>query len=82
VTAQTWTSFGRDITQTLFFIAVGTVTVLTYLKAKRTILQPIRTETFKEQLRAFTEVLRLFGGKRRSSSGSIFTFRDCSMSTQ
>jgi hypothetical protein len=36
---------------------------MTYLKAKRTLLQPIRTEIFKEQIKLFTEVLSMFTGK-------------------
>ena len=55
----------RDLFQTLFFICVGAVSILTYLKAKRTLLQPIRTETFKEQLKACSEVLSFFVGKGR-----------------
>lgn len=60
---QSSISVVRDIFQVLFFITVGTVTVLTYLKAKRTLLQPIRTEVFKEQLKVFADILTFFQGK-------------------
>ena len=50
----------REAIQAMFFIVVGTVTVLTYLKAKRTLLQPIRTEIFKEQIKTFAELLGFF----------------------
>jgi hypothetical protein len=51
------------IAQIAFYVVVGTVAVLTYRKAKDTLLQPIRTEVFKEQLRELSEVLGLFVGK-------------------
>jgi len=53
----------KDLANIAFFIVVGTVTVLTYKKAKRTILQPIRTEVFKQQLQLFSDILALFVGK-------------------
>lgn len=49
----------RDVFQILFFVVVGAITVLTYLKAKRTLLQPLRTELFKEQLKLLTEISTL-----------------------
>jgi hypothetical protein len=53
----------RDVVQIAFFVVVATVTVLTYIKAKRTVLQPIRTEVFKEQIKVFAEILGYFTGK-------------------
>jgi hypothetical protein len=53
----------RDVVQTLFFAIVATVTVLTYRRAKKTLLQPIRTEIFKAQLVEFTAILAMLGGK-------------------
>jgi hypothetical protein len=53
----------KDVVQTLFFLVVGVVTILTYLKARHTLLQPIRTEVFKEQVRVFSKILRIFSGK-------------------
>lgn len=58
-----WLPSIRDLFQILFFTVIGTVTILTYLKAKKTLLQPIRTETFKEQIKIFSEILGLFTGK-------------------
>jgi uncharacterized protein YbcI len=56
-------AIARDVVQIGFFIVVAAVTVLTYSKAKRTLLQPIRTEVFKEQIKVFAEILSYFTGK-------------------
>lgn len=64
----------RDIVQIFFFIIVAVVTVLTYLKAKKTLLQPIRTEIFKEQLKAFSEILGFFIGKKEAELRDDFVF--------
>lgn len=61
--ASNWVTVTQDIFQILFFIAVGTVTVLGYQTARKTLLQPLRTEVFKEQLKLFTEISELFVGK-------------------
>jgi len=53
----------KDVTNILFFIVVAVITILTYVKAKRTILQPIRTEVFKQQIGLFTQLLHEFIGK-------------------
>ena len=53
----------KDIVQVGFFAVMGTVAVLSYLKARKTLLQPLRTEVFKEQLRLLSDTLSLFIGK-------------------
>jgi len=53
----------RDAVQTAFYAGIGIVTVLTYLRAKKTLLQPLRTEIFKAQLQEFSQILGLFSGK-------------------
>lgn len=58
-----WLPAAKEIFQILFFVVVGIVTVLTFRKANKTLLQPIRTEVFKEQIKLFADVLRLFRGK-------------------
>ncbi|MGB9180467.1 MAG: hypothetical protein WCB68_14640, partial [Pyrinomonadaceae bacterium] len=60
---QQWLPNIRDFFQILFFIIISTITILTYLKAKKTLLQPLRTEIFKEQLKTFSDILGLFTGK-------------------
>jgi len=47
----------RDVVQIAFFVVIAAVTVLTYFHAKRTILQPIRTEVFKQQLKLMSDIL-------------------------
>ncbi len=58
-----WLSAARDITQVVFYCVVTVVTILTFLRARKTLLQPLRTEVFKAQLGIFSELLRLLGGK-------------------
>ena len=59
----TWLPHIKDIANIAFFLTTGIVAVLTYMSAKKTILQPIRTEVFKEQLKEFSKTLELFYGK-------------------
>lgn len=53
----------KDSIQIIFFAVIATLGLLTYLKAKKTLLQPIKTEIFKEQVKAFADVLKFFSGK-------------------
>lgn len=56
-------TIAKDIANIAFYAIVATVTVLTYRRAKRTILQPLRTEIFKQQLGLFSSVLEVFVAK-------------------
>lgn len=53
----------KDLSNILFFGTVSLVTVLSYLQARKTLFAPIRTETFKLQLKAFEELLLFFQNK-------------------
>jgi hypothetical protein len=50
----------KDCVDIVFFFVVGTVAVLAFLQARKTLFMPIRTETFKLQLKAFEDVLLFF----------------------
>lgn len=52
-----------DSFQIVFWVVVGTVTVLTFKQARRTVLQPLRTEVFKLQLEQMREILSFFVGR-------------------
>lgn len=52
-----------DVFQIAFWVVVGTIAVLTYRQARKTILQPLRTEVFKLQLEQMREVMSLFVGR-------------------
>lgn len=56
-------SLMKDIVNILFFFVTGYVGFSTYLKAKDTILQPIRTEVFKLQIKLFEQIMEIFNGK-------------------
>ncbi|MFI5252453.1 MAG: hypothetical protein ACHQQQ_08490 [Bacteroidota bacterium] len=52
--------FLKDYLNALFFLVVGIISILTYFQAKKTIFAPIKTETFKYQLKTFEEILLFF----------------------
>ena len=62
LSVKDWVSVIRDGFQILFFSVVGCLAILTYLRARKTVLQPIRTEIFKEQQRVFASLLAMFAG--------------------
>lgn len=53
----------KNLANILFFVVVAMVTILSYLQARKTIFAPIRTETFKLQLKVFEEILLFFQNK-------------------
>ena len=53
----------KDIMNIIFFIVTGFIGILTYKRAKNTILQPIKTEVFKLQIKLFEEIMLIFNGK-------------------
>lgn len=64
----------KDSIQIIFVIIAGTLGILTYRQARRTILQPIRTEVFKAQLSAITEIMGMFLGKMELELRNSFDF--------
>ncbi len=65
----------KNIFNTLFFITTGTVAILTYRQARKTVLQPLRTEVFKEQIKIMGEILELFNGKNQNDLKEDLDFR-------
>ena len=51
------------VVQLLFYATVACVTVLTYRRARKSVLQPFRAEIFKAQLAALALILDEFNGK-------------------
>jgi hypothetical protein len=64
----------KDIAQIVFWAIAATVALVTYRQARRTILQPIRTEVFKAQLAALSEILGMFIGKMELDLRHAFDF--------
>jgi hypothetical protein len=62
------------IIQSIFWITVGVVTVLTFLHAKRTVLQPMRTEVYKLQIEVMSKVIKLFVGRNKVDLMNHFAF--------
>ncbi len=65
----------KDVFQILFFILVGLVTLLSYCQAKRTLFTPIKTETFKMQIKSFEEILAFFQSKSEVDFIHLFDSR-------
>lgn len=51
------------VVQIAFWVLVGTLSLLTYLHARRTFFQPLKTEVFKLQLTALTRISESLHGK-------------------
>ncbi|WP_316634917.1 hypothetical protein [uncultured Flavobacterium sp.] len=64
----------KDIFQILFFIIVGIVTILSYKQASKTLFTPIKTETFKMQIKAFEDILSFFQTKTETDFTKQFDF--------
>lgn len=69
-------SLVKDLFQIGFFILIGAISLLTYIKARKTLLQPIRTEIFKEQLKLFQRLLSYFTGKSELELREVFAFEE------
>lgn len=55
-----FSTISNQFLQNIFFIVGIVITILTYINAKRTILQPIKTEVFKLQVTKFSSILDIF----------------------
>ena len=64
----------RDLFQIIFFSGVLTITILSYLQAKKTLFTPIKTEIFKMQIKAFEEILIFFQNKSENDYTRQFDF--------
>ena len=65
----------KDLFNIIFFVVTGAIAVLTYLKARGSILQPIKTEVFKQQLIIFSEIMEIFNGKSELQIREFFAFK-------
>ncbi|MFI0800389.1 hypothetical protein SAMN04489729_5155 [Amycolatopsis lurida] len=62
-----WWQVVPAVIQSAFWVIVGTVTVLTYRHARKTVLQPLRTEFFKRQIDELADLLKYFVGLDETS---------------
>lgn len=62
----------KDVMQIVFFVVAGTVTILTYMHAKKTLFTPIKTEVFKLQIKAFEDILAFFQNKSETDFTTVF----------
>lgn len=57
-----------------FYYATGSVAVLSYLRAKDSILAPLRTELFKMQLKELERIIEFFNTNSKDKFRSVFHF--------
>ncbi|KON47889.1 hypothetical protein [Mariprofundus ferrooxydans] len=69
-----WLEIVKVSFQIVFWLIISIVTILTYRRARRTILQPIRTEVFKLQLEEMAKVLKIFSGKTEIELRDDYSF--------
>lgn len=65
-----------EIIGSIFYLSTGIIALLTYLRAKKTVLQPIKTEVFKEQVKIFTQISSLLGCKGEMDLRELFGFEE------
>ena len=63
-----------SIVEAIFYIVTGSIALLTFLIARRTVLQPIKTEVFKKQIDIATDIMNLFNGKNELDIRKAFGF--------
>lgn len=71
-----WLTNAKDIVQIAFYIIIAIITILTFIRANKTLLQPIKTEIFKEQMKALSKAIELFGGKYEPELTDDFGFEE------
>jgi len=55
-----WFGAGVNVVQSIFLLGTLVLAVLTYRQARKTVLQPLRTEVFKEQIKVFGKIQEIF----------------------
>lgn len=65
----------KDVVNIIFFIVIGSLAILSYLQAKRTLFTPLKTEIFKLQLKAIEELLTFFNLDALNDINSKFDLR-------
>lgn len=71
---QVYTEPVKDLVQIVFWLTVSVVTVLTYRRARKTLLQPIRTEVFKLQVEEVKQLFKIVIGKGETELRHYFGF--------
>lgn len=66
----------KDLFNILFFGGILIITILSYLQARKSLFTPIKTETFKMQIKAFEEILLFFQNKSESDFIDQFDFNN------
>lgn len=62
----------KDVFNILFFSVAAIIAILTYIQARKTVFTPIKTETFKMQIKVMEEIFSLFQNKNESGLIDLF----------
>lgn len=73
-TVPSWVQIAVSFVQMFFFVVTGSAAVASFRLARKTLLQPARTEIFKAQMEQLRRVLQLLAGK-----DELALRRDCGM---
>jgi len=66
-----WTTFSKDVIYIVFLIVASVIAILTYCRAKDTILQPLKTEIFKRQIDYFVDLNNFLEDYKNFNFGKI-----------
>ena len=76
-----WTQFFTiDVSQfiqILFWLVAGSIAIMTYRQARRTVFQPLRVEVFKQQLSLLTKISETFVSRDESELRAHFDLEEC-----
>ncbi len=68
---ETYLTYIKDIATIIFYVIASVITVLTYLRAKATILQPKRAELIKKQTEIFSDFLSFINENENSIDNGL-----------
>jgi len=63
---QPWLQVALTVVQITFYLTTGTIAFLAFRKASQTLLQPRWTESYKEQMKVFSEINSFFNTLKES----------------
>ncbi|WP_288444078.1 hypothetical protein [uncultured Serratia sp.] len=64
----------KDSVNIIFFLVAISITILSYLQARKTVFSPLKTEVFKAQLKVMEEIINRFQNKSILELESDFDF--------
>ena len=66
-----------SLVQIAFWLTVSILSVLTYLRARKSVLQPAKTEVFKMQIARLQDILKEFSWKNSVEAWAMSGLQEC-----